>query len=87
MPKIVIQPHTINLAVKILQESQLPLTIEQWRRSLTKKVYPELSEDAIQKKKGISWNTMRTISRHLINNRIVEPVHTGKMVLYRIRPV
>ena len=87
MPKIVIQPHTINIAVKLLQESQFPLTIEQWRKVLTKKVYPELSEADIKSKKGVSWNTMREITRQMINNRIVEPVHTGKMVLYRIRPV
>lgn len=87
MPKIVIQPHTINTAVKILQDSQLPLTIEQWRKVLTKKIYPELSEDEIKAKRGVSWNTMREITRQLINNRMVEPVHTGKMVLYRIRPI
>ena len=87
MPRIVIQPHTINMAMKILEESQFPLTIEQWRKVLTKKVYPELSEEDIKKKKGVSWNTMREITRQLINNRIVEPVHTGKMILYRIRPV
>lgn len=87
MPKIVIQPHTINVAVKILQDSQFPLTIEQWRKALTKKIYPELPEDEIAKKKGVSWNTMREISRQLINSRIVEPVHTGKMVLYRVRPL
>lgn len=87
MPKIVIQPHTINIAVKLLQESKFPLTIEQWRKTLTKKIYPELSDEEIKKKKGVSWNTMREISRQLINGRIVEPVHTGKMILYRIRPV
>ncbi len=87
MPKIVIQPHTINTAVKLLQDSQFPLTVEQWRKSLTKKIYPELSEAEIKAKRGVSWNTMREITRQLINNRIVEPVHTGKMVLYRIRPI
>lgn len=87
MPKIVIQPHTLNYAIKILQESQFPLTIEQWRKSLTKRVYPEMTEEDINKKKGVSWNTMRTIAMQLTNQRIIEPVHTGKMVLYRIRPV
>jgi hypothetical protein len=87
MPKIIIQPHTINVAVKILQDSQLPLTIEQWRKQLTKKIYPEITEEDINKKRGVSWNTMRAIAVQLINNRIIEPVHTGKMVLYRIRPV
>lgn len=87
MPKIIIQPHTINTAVKILQESDFPLTIEQWRKSLTKKIYPDLSDEEIIKKKGVSWNTMREISRQLINSRIVEPVHTGKMILYRVRPL
>lgn len=87
MPKIVIQPHTINIAVKLLQESKFPLTIEQWRKTLTKKIYPELSDEEIKKKRGVSWNTMREISRQLINGRIVEPVHAGKMILYRIRPV
>lgn len=87
MPRIIIQPNTINIAVKILQESQFPLTIEQWRKSLTKQIYPQLSEDDIKKKKGVSWNTMRTITQQLINQRVVEPVHAGKMVLYRIRPL
>lgn len=87
MPRIVIQPHTINTAVKILQDSQVPLTVEQWRKALTKKVYPQLSEEEIRKKKGVSWNTMREVARQLINNRTVEPVHAGKMVLYRIRPL
>lgn len=87
MPRIVIQPSTINMAVKILEESQFPLTIEQWRKILTQKIYPELPEAEVQKKRGVSWNTMRTIARHLINNRMVEPVHAGKMVLYRVRPV
>ncbi len=87
MPKIIIQPHTINTAIKILQESHLPLTIEQWRKFLSKKVYPELSEEEIKKKKGVSWNTMREITKQLMNNRIVEPVYAGKIVLYRIRPV
>ena len=87
MPKIVIQPHTINIAVRLLQDSQFPLTIEQWRKVLTKKIYPELSDADVKAKRGVSWNTMREITRQLINNRIVEPVHTGKMILYRIRPV
>jgi hypothetical protein len=87
MPRIIIQPNTINIAVKILQESQFPLTIEQWRKNLTKQIYPQLSEDEIKKKKGVSWNTMRTITQQLINSRVIEPVHTGKMVLYRIRPL
>jgi len=87
MPKIVIQPYTINMAVKILQDSQFPLTIEQWRKQLTKKIYPNMLEEDINKKRGVSWNTMRAIAVQLINNRIIEPVHTGKMVLYRVRPV
>lgn len=87
MPRIVIQPYTKNMAVKLLQESQFPLTIEQWRKHLSKKIYPEMSEEDIGKKKGVSWNTMRTIAVQLINDRIIEPVHTGKMVLYRIRPL
>jgi len=86
MPRIIIQPSTINTAVKILQDSKTPLTIEQWRKGLTKKIYPEMPEDEINKKKGVSWNTMRTITRQLTNNRLVEPVYAGKMVLYRIRP-
>lgn len=87
MPRIVVQPTTIKAAVKILEESEIPLTIEQWRKLLTKKVYPEISDEDVRKKKGVSWNTMRTITQQLTNNRIVEPVHAGKMVLYRIRPV
>lgn len=87
MPRIVIQPHTLNIAVKLLQDSKFPLTVEQWRKELTKKIYPELSVENINNKRGISWNTMREITRQLINNRIVEPVHTGKMILYRIRPI
>jgi len=87
MPRIIIQPSTINTAVKILQDSKIPLTIEQWRKGLTKKIYPEISEDEINKKKGVSWNTMRTITRQLTNNRLVEPIYAGKMVLYRIRPL
>lgn len=87
MPKIVIQPSTINLAIKILQDSQTPLTIEQWRKHLTKKIYPEMSDSDISAKKGVSWNTMRTITRQLTNGRMIEPVYAGKMVLYRMRPV
>lgn len=87
MPKIVIQPQTLNTAIRILQESEFPLTIEQWRKALTKKIYPELPESEIKAKRGVSWNTMREICRQMINQRIVEPVHTGKMVLYRIRPI
>ncbi len=87
MPKIVIQPNTLNHAVRILQDSQTPLTIEQWRKVLTKKIYPEMTDEDISKKKGVSWNTMRTMAMQLTNQRIIEPVHTGKMVLYRIRPV
>lgn len=87
MPKIIVQPNTIDIAVKILQDSRVPLTIEQWRKQLTKKVYPEISEQEIVEKKGVSWNTMRTIARQLTNNRTVEPVYAGKMVLYRIKSV
>lgn len=87
MPRIIIQPHTINIAVKILEDSQFPLTIEQWRKSLTKLIYPHLGEEEIIKKKGVSWNTMRTITQQLVNSRMIEPVHAGKMVLYRIRPL
>jgi len=87
MPRIIIQPGTINTAMKILQDSKTPLTIEQWRKGLSKKIYPEMSENEINKKKGVSWNTMRTITRQLTNNRLIEPVYAGKMVLYRIRPL
>ena len=87
MPRIIIQPSTINTAMKILQDSEVPLTVEQWRKLLSMKIYPEMSEDDIKKKKGVSWNTMRTITRQLSNNRMIEPVYAGKMTLYRVRPV
>ena len=87
MPRIIIQPSTINMAMKILQESEVPLTVEQWRKELSKKIYPDMDENEIKKKKGVSWNTMRTITRQLNNNRMIEPVYAGKMVLYRVRPI
>ncbi len=87
MPRIIIQPSTINIAMKILQESKIPLTIEQWRQKLTYKIYPKVTEEEIKKKKGVSWNTMRTITRQLTNNRLIEPVYAGKIILYRVRPL
>lgn len=87
MPKVIVQPHVIGLAVKILQDSRVPLTVEQLRKKLSKEIYPNLSNEEINQKKGISWNTMRTITQQLINSRVVEPVYAGKMVLYRIRPL
>ncbi|MEM5805361.1 MAG: hypothetical protein QW156_01445 [Candidatus Aenigmatarchaeota archaeon] len=80
MPKIVVTPHIEREILEVL-DVNIPYTIEQIRKKLNEKLYPEYKGT----RKGISWNTVQKILESLINKKQVETIKAGKLTLYKIR--